>query len=147
MIGNFSFEEHVRYFTKMYDLLKSIDQDLDDATIINFIKSKVMIEQVQENTMHNINIKNIHNTPMVKDFKIWIAKYETQSEDEDEEESEDEREDESEYENGYPTNGPTTNGEDINDYSALEEFRRNYRNSANQNYNFIPSIFDIPEDH
>ena len=175
MIGNLSFEEHVKYFNGMYDHLKSIDRNLDDATIINTIKSKVMIEQELENTMHNLNIKNIHNTPMVKDFKIWSSKYdlqsgeeseeeksedeesededesgeenqseeETQSEDEDGSEEESEDEDEEEYENGYPTYDSTTNGVDPNDYTAVEEFRRNYRNS--EAHNLIPNISDLPE--
>ena len=83
MIGNFSFEEHDRYFTRMYNHLKFIDRTLDDATIINVIKSKVMIEQELENIMYNLNIKNISNTPKVKDFKIWSAKYDSyDSEDE-----------------------------------------------------------------
>ena len=79
MIGNFSFEEHDRYFTRMYNHLKFIDRSLDDATIINVIKSKVMIEQELENIKYNLNIKNISDTPMVKDFKIWSAKYDVQS--------------------------------------------------------------------
>ena len=82
MIGNFSFEEHDRYFTRMYNHLKFIDRTLDDATIINVIKSKVMIEQELENIMYNLNIKNISDTPMVKDFKIWSTKYDLYSEDE-----------------------------------------------------------------
>ena len=81
MIGNFSFEEHDRYFTRMYNHLKFIDRTLDDATIINVIKSKVMIEQELENIKYNLNIKNIFDTPMVKDFKIWSSKYDLYSED------------------------------------------------------------------
>ena len=90
MIGNFSFEEHDRYFTRMYNHLRFIDRSLDITTIINIIKCKVILEQEQENIMHNLNIKNISDTPMVKDFKIWSAKYEVQSEEESEAQSEDE---------------------------------------------------------
>ena len=92
MIGNFSFEEHDRYFTKMYNHLKCINQNLDITTIINIIKYKVILEQEQENIMHNLNIKNIYDTPMVKDFEIWSAKYNVQSEDGDELRSQDEDE-------------------------------------------------------
>ena len=90
MIGNFSFEEHDRYFTRMYNHLRFIDRSLDITTIINIIKCKVILEQEQENIMHNLNIKNISNTPMIKDFKIWSSKYDLHSEDENSEESEDE---------------------------------------------------------
>ena len=169
MIGNFSFEEHVKYFNGMYNHLKSIDRSLDDATIINVIKSKVMIEQELENIMHNLNIKNISDTPMVKDFKIWSAKYEVQSnEDEDESEAqsseaqsedEDESEDESEAQSEAQSSeaqsededesededSETANGEDENDYSGVEEFRRHYRNSETQRHNYIPNISNIPE--
>ena len=112
MIGNLSFEEHVKYFNGMYDHLKSINRNLDDATIINTIKSKVMIEQKVENTMHNLNIKNIHDTPMAKDFKIWSSKYKVQSEDiEDETEDESEDiEDETEDESGEETQSETEDG-------------------------------------
>ena len=74
-------------FTRMYDHLRHIDRNLDITTIINIIKCKVILEQERENIMHNLNIKNIHDTPMVKDFKIWSSKYEVQSEDEDASES------------------------------------------------------------
>ena len=90
MIGNFSFEEHDRYFTRMYNHLRFIDRTLDITTIINIIKCKVILEQELENTMHNLNIKNIHDTPMVKDFKIWSAKYEVQSEEEEDSEEDSE---------------------------------------------------------
>ena len=93
MIGNLSFEEHDRYFTKMYNHLKRINQNLDITTIINVIKYKVILEQEQENIMHNLNIKNVYDTPMVKDFEIWSAKY-NWDEDEDELYSQDEEEDE-----------------------------------------------------
>ena len=89
MIGNLSFEEHDRYFTRMYNHLRFIDRTLDITTIINIIKCKVILEQEQENIMHNLNIKNIHDTPMVKDFKIWSAKYEVQCEEEEDTEEED----------------------------------------------------------
>ena len=149
MIGNFSFEEHVKYFNGMYNHLRSIDRSLDDATIINVIKSKVMIEQEREN-MHNLNIKNIFDTPMIKDFKIWSSKYNLNSEDEEESEEESEvqsNEDESEAQNG----------EDKNDYgeaapsgySAVEEFRRNYRSSEalSMALSRVQSDNDLPEDY
>ena len=85
MIGNLSFEEHDRYFTKMYNHLKRINQNLDITTIINIIKYKVILEQEQENIMHNLNIKNIYDTPMVKDFEIWFAKYNWDENEEDDE--------------------------------------------------------------
>ena len=140
MIGNFSFEEHDRYFTRMYNHLKSIDRNLDITTIINIIKCKVILEQERENAMHNLNIKNISNTPMIKDFKIWSSKYDLQSE----EESEDESETQSEYENGF-----AAYGEDKNDYSALEEFRRNYRNSEaiSMALSEVQTDNDLPEDY
>ena len=94
MIGNFSFEEHDRYFTRMYNHLRFIDRTLDITTIINIIKCKVILEQEQENIKYNLNIKNISDTPMVKDFKIWSSKYDLNSGDE--EKSEDESEEESE---------------------------------------------------
>ena len=146
MIGNFSFEEHDRYFTRMYNHLRFIDRSLDITTIINIIKCKVILEQEQENIMHNLNIKNIFDTPMIKDFKIWSSqirsptvkkkkkkakpkakpkatkkKAKSQSEDESEAQSEDE-------------DSEVQNGEDENDYSGVEEFRRNYRNSEAQRY-------------
>ena len=181
MIGNFSFEEHDRYFTRMYNHLRFIDRTLDIATIINIIKCKVILEQERENIMHNLNIKNISNTPMIKDFKIWSSKYdlhsEAQSEDEDESEAqseaqseeeseaqsetqsedesgedesgedesgEDESETQSEYEDGF-----AANGKDENDYSALEEFRRNYRNSAAQSaaLSRVRRDNDLPDDY
>ena len=148
MIGNFSFEEHDRYFTRMYSHLRSIDRFLDIATIINIIKCKVILEQEQENIMHNLNIKNISNTPMVKDFKIWSSKYDLNSEAQSEdEESEDESEAQSDYsgveefrrnyrnsevqssEAQSEDESESQDGEDENDYSAVEEFRRNYRSS------------------
>ena len=57
MIGNLSFEEHVRHFTEMYNHLKSVNQHLDDETIINTIYSKVMIVQEWENVAYNLNIE------------------------------------------------------------------------------------------
>ena len=154
MIGNFSFEEHDRYFTRMYNHLRFIDRSLDITTIINIIKCKVILEQEQENIMHNLNIKNIFDTPMIKDFKIWSAKYEVQSEEEEEEseaqseaqsneeESEVQSEDESEAQS-EDEDSEVQNGEDENDYSGVEEFRRNYRNSEAQRYRNIPP--NIPE--
>ena len=137
MIGNFSFEEHDRYFTRMYNHLRFIDRSLDITTIINIIKCKVILEQEQENIMHNLNIKNIFGTPMIKDFKIWSAKYEVQSE---EEESEAQSEDE---------DSEVQIGEDENDYSALEEFRRNYRNSEaiSAALSEVRRDNDLPEDY
>ena len=148
MIGNFSFEEHDRYFTRMYNHLRFIDRTLDDTTIINVIKSKVMIEQELENIKYNLNIKNISDTPMVKDFKIWSAKYEVQSEDEESEAQSSEvqrSEDESEDEDSEDEDSEVQNGEDENDYSGVEEFRRNYRNSEAQRHNYIPNNPDIPD--
>ena len=156
MIGNFSFEEHDRYFTRMYNHLRFIDRSLDITTIINIIKCKVILEQEQENIMHNLNIKNISNTPMIKDFKIWFSKYDLQSEDEEseaqseDEESEEENEEEDEYNeeeidsedgNKYinidfqsdtqseDEESEAQNSEDENDYSGVDEFRRHYRNN------------------
>ena len=149
MIGNFSFEEHDRYFTRMYNHLRFIDRTLDITTIINIIKCKVILEQEQENIMHNLNIKNIFDTPMIKDFKIWSAKYEAQSEDEEESEAQSSEvqssEDESEDEDSEDEDSEAQNGEDENDYSGVEEFRRNYRNSETQRHNYIPNISDIPD--
>ena len=71
MIGNLSFEEHVRHFTEMYNHLKSNNQHLDVETIVETIRSKVMIVQEWENITYNLNIKDVHNTAMVKDFKKW----------------------------------------------------------------------------
>ena len=156
MIGNFSFEEHVKYFNGMYNHLKSIDETMDDTTIINVIKSKVMIEQEQENIKYNLNIKNISNTPMVKDFKIWSSKYDLNSGDEEkseeesnEEESEAQNSDDEEgSEDGYDFSAPSRYDEAAPPgYYSVEEVRRRLENSANQNHNFIPSIFDIPEDY
>ena len=94
MIGNFSFNEHLNYFSGMYDHLRSIDYNLDNTTIINIIKCKVILEQERENIMHNLNIKNIHDTPMVKDFKTWCDLIDLPSEEEDEESEEEESEEE-----------------------------------------------------
>ena len=213
MIGNFSFEEHDRYFTRMYNHLTFIDRSLDITTIINIIKCKVILEQEQENIMHNLNIKNISDTPMIKDFKIWSAKYEeeseaqssevqseeeseeesevqseaqsedeseaqsedeseaqsedesevqSQSEDESEVQSEDESEvqseaqsseEESEVQSEDESEGQSEaqseaqNSEDENDYNGVDEFRRHYRNSETQRYNYIPNISNIPDDY
>ena len=169
MIGNFSFEEHDRYFTRMYNHLKFIYRTLDDVTIINIIKSKVILEQEQENIMHNLNIKNISDTPMVKDFKIWSTKYEVQSSEEDSEaQSEAQSEDEnsevqssevqSEVEDKYNDikfQSDTQSEEeidsddqitmdDIYDYYGIDEVRRCYGNSAAQRYR---DISDIPDDY
>ena len=86
MIGNLSFEEHDRYFTRMYNHLRHINRNLDINTMINIIKCRVILEQERENIMHNLNIKNIHDTPMVKDFKIWSSKYEIPTQAQNEEE-------------------------------------------------------------
>ena len=155
MIGNFSFEEHDRYFTRMYNHLKFIDRTLDDATIINVIKSKVMIEQELENIMYNLNIKNISDTPIVKDFKIWSTKYdlysEAQSEDENSEtqseaQSNEYEDNEDEYEIDSSEVQSETQSEDeidsddkitiddIYDYYGIDEVRRCYGNSAAQRY-------------
>ena len=75
MIGNLSFEEHVRHFTEMYNHLKSVNQHLDDETIINTIYSKVMIVQEWENVVYNLNIENVYDTAMVKDFEKWLNQF------------------------------------------------------------------------
>ena len=75
MIGNLSFEEHVRHFTEMYNHLKSVNQHLDDETIINTIYSKVMIVQEWENVAYNLNIENVYDTAMVKDFEKWLNQF------------------------------------------------------------------------
>ena len=75
MIGNLSFEEHVRHFTEMYNHLKSVNQHLDVETIVETIRSKVMIVQEWENITYNLNIKDVHNTAMVKDFKKWTKRF------------------------------------------------------------------------
>ena len=75
MIGNLSFEEHVRHFNDMYNHLKSKYQHLDVETIVETIRSKVMIVQEWENITHNLNIKDIHDTAMVKDFEKWTKQF------------------------------------------------------------------------
>ena len=82
MIGTLSVEEHNRYFTKMYNHLKHINQNLSTIAILNIIKYKVIFEQEQENIIHNLNIENIYDLPMVKDFNVWFAKHKVQSENE-----------------------------------------------------------------
>ena len=72
MIGNLSFEEHIRHFTEMYNYLKSKYRHLDDVTAVETIRSKVMIIQEWENITYNLNIKNIHDTRMTKNFEIWV---------------------------------------------------------------------------
>ena len=71
MIGNLSFEEHDRYFTKMYNCLKHAGQNWDLFTILEAIECKVILDQKRENIKHNLNIKDVCDTPMVKDFETW----------------------------------------------------------------------------
>ena len=146
MIGNLSFEEHVRYFTRMYNHLKSIDQYLDDVTIINTIKSKVMIEQEWENITHNLNIKNIHDTTMVKDFEIWSSKFEAQSEEDDEVRSDEDgnsiarrHNENSEDENSEDENSEDENSEDEN--SEYEYVITNINHISDQRYDEIPDDY------
>ena len=75
MTGNKSYEEHAKHFTEMFNHLKSANQHLDNATIMDTIKNKIMIVQEWENITYNLNIKNIHDTKTVKDFEIWVIKF------------------------------------------------------------------------
>ena len=93
MIGNLSFEEHVRHFNDMYNYLKSKYQHLDVETIVETIRSKVMIVQEWENITHNLNIKDIHNTAMVKDFKKWTKQFYSHSNIEDDDDVDDDDDD------------------------------------------------------
>ena len=79
MIGNLSFEEHVRHFTEMYNHLKSVNQHLDEETIINTIYSKVMIVQEWENVAYNLNIEDVYDTAIVKDFEKWLNQFQFHS--------------------------------------------------------------------
>ena len=75
MIGNLSYEEHVRHFNDMYNHLKSKYQHLDVETIVETIRSKVMIVQEWENITYNLNIKDVHDTAMIKDFEKWTKRF------------------------------------------------------------------------
>ena len=75
MIGNKSYEEHVKYFTNMFDCLKTVDQGWNFSTILKAIECKVILDQKRENLTHNLNIKNVHDTAMVKDFKKWSDQF------------------------------------------------------------------------
>ena len=131
MIGNFSFEEHDRYFTRMYNHLRHIDRNLDITTMINIIKCKVILEQERENIKHNLNIKNIHDTPMVKDFKIWSAKYEVQSEEDEESNESNEDEEESEVESNE-SNESNEDEEESEDESEEDESNEDEEESEDE---------------
>ena len=75
MIGNLSYEEHVRHFNDMYNYLKSKYKHLDVETIVETIRSKVMIVQEWENITYNLNIKDVHDTAMIKDFEKWTKRF------------------------------------------------------------------------
>ena len=157
MIGNFSFEEHDRYFTRMYNHLKFIDRTLDDAIIINVIKSKVMIEQELENIMYNLNIKNISDTPIVKDFKIWSTKYdlyssETQSEaqsneDETQSEAQSNEDEDSKDEDSETQSEDEIDSDDVYDSEIEYFFNRNRYNGNRYNGNDRKFFNEIPEDY
>ena len=72
MIGNYSFEENIRGFNRMYNFLKSVDASVDDITILDVITSKVMIEQELENIMYNLNIEDISTSPRIQDLETWV---------------------------------------------------------------------------
>ena len=93
MIGNLSFEEHDRYFTKMYNCLKYTNRNWDLFTILKAIKCKVILDQERENIKHNLNIKNVCDTPMVKDFEIWSDWVRSQNEDSQDEDEDSQNED------------------------------------------------------
>ena len=130
MIGNLSFEEHVRHFTEMYNYLKSVNQHLDVETIVETIRSKVMIVQEWENITYNLNIKDVHNTAMVKDFKKWSNRFylhDNENEYEDDESSDELRsQDEDEEDDGdllglenYLRNGGEGGGDDDDEEEHL----------------------------
>ena len=148
MIGNLSFEEHVRHFNDMYNYLKSKYQHLDDVTAVETIRSKVMIIQEWENITYNLNIKNIHDTRMTKDFEIWVDRLidedlqdedlqdeeyqgllnylrNDEEDDEDDDEEEDEEEDDEEEENDDDDEEEGENDEDDEEENDEDENEEN----------------------
>ena len=65
MIGNKSYEEHVKYFTNMFDCFKNADQGHNLLTILEAIECKVIFDQKRK------NIIDVCDTPMFKDFETW----------------------------------------------------------------------------
>ena len=71
MIENFGFKEHIKRFTEMFNHLRNTNENLDVTTAVETVKSKVMIEQLWEAVTHNLNVEDVNNAPMLKDFEIW----------------------------------------------------------------------------